>query len=137
MLVEAVRIGRRHDRGEVVVADGPAWRRGAKEGEIALLIVSDRVNVVRSKPAVTFSVVVFDTAALIRVIRILKRTALELGQMMRRLELPGEIGITKSRLASVGSRQPTEKLVEGPILPPHQNSMVHTLVTTIRHATRP
>src|SRR6266404_1266023 len=132
MLVEAVRIGRRHDRGEVVIADGPARRRGAHEGEVALLVISDRVNVVRSKPAVTFSVVVFDTAALIRVIRILKRTALEVGQMMRRLELPGEIGITKSRLASVGSRQPAEKMVEGAILHHHENDMIDARVLRSR-----
>src|SRR5712691_8536164 len=104
MLVEAVRIGLRQDRGEVVVADGPTRRHGAEEGETALLVVSDQVNIVHSQPAITPSVVVFDTAAFIRMIRVLKRTALEIGQMMGWLELPGEIGITKSRLASIGSR---------------------------------
>src|SRR5260370_215604 len=39
VLVQAVRISFGHDRGEVVIADGPARRRGAKKGQILLRVI--------------------------------------------------------------------------------------------------
>src|SRR3982074_3616043 len=48
--------------------------------------------------------------------------------MMRRQELPGEVRITKPSLAAVRARQPTEKMIEGPILHHHEDYVVDARV---------
>src|SRR5262249_45089612 len=92
MLVKPVGISLRKDGREVVIANRPARARGAYKSEGALFVISDRVNVINLQPAVASSAVVFDASALIRVIRILKRTSLKIGQVMGRLKLSSEVG---------------------------------------------
>src|SRR5882762_4783804 len=104
MLIKAIGKCFGENCGEVVVADCPPRSCRAKKRKVALLVVSDRVNIVRPQPAIAFSAVVLDAAAFIRMIRVLKPAALKIGEVMRGLKLACEVRITKSCLASVGSR---------------------------------
>ena len=117
MLVNTVGEGGSQDRREVPVERRPLRRRVAEEGEIAAAIVADREHVVDAQPTVAGAIVVLDPCAVVRVIRILMTAPLEVGgERECRERRAGCIGVRQTRLPTVGPGEPTEQVVEGPVL---------------------
>ena len=125
MLVHAVREGRGHDRAEVAIERRPLRHGAAEEREIVRLIVADREDVVRSKPAVTGSAVILDAPALVRMVGVGVATALEIGREgIGGVAGAGGIDVGESRLAPVGPGQPSQEVVERAVFHHHEHDVL-------------
>ena len=137
--VDPVRERRAEDRREVAVAHRPRRRGLAEERQILLAVVADGEEVAagREQPAVAGAVVPLDACALVGVVRIGVRAALEVGRERIRLVRDAvRVEIRQPRLLAVGSRQPAGEMVERAVLHHHDDDVVDPGLSRLRQRHR-
>src|SRR5688572_27719559 len=99
----------------------------AVKSEILLCVVADRIFVVvaRAQPAVARTIVVFNAATLVRVIRIGMTTSLIIRRKaVGSMERPSRIGIPQSPLPPISAVIPAEEMIVGSVLHHHHNDVL-------------
>ena len=125
MLVDPVRKGGPQDRTEITVERCPLRYRATQEGEVFLPVVTDRERIVDAEPAVAPGVVVFHAPALVRMVRIRVTAPLEIrSEGIGGVAHTGRIEVGEPGLPSVGIRQPSEEMVERPVLHHHDDDVL-------------
>ena len=124
--VEPVGVGLGHHRGEVAVAHRPGRRGLPEKGEVRLLVVADRQEIVlaRPQPPVRGSGVQLDPAALIGVVGVMVTATGGLGEVVGR---PGDavaVDEAQSLLLAIGTRQPPHEVIKGSVLHHHHHDVI-------------
>src|SRR5207253_2201043 len=112
----AIRISARQNGGEVVVASGPGRSGAAQEGEVTLLVVTDRISIVGTgaQPAVASAAIILDAAALIGMVGVRVPTTLVVGsQRKRRVRHASAVQVSQACLPAGGTGQPPQKMIKG------------------------
>src|SRR5256885_15539664 len=90
-----------------------------------MAVVANGVHIVRTEPTVTATAVVLDPPTLVRVVGIAVSAALEVGcERVRLVARPGGVEVGETRLPAVGVRQPTEEVIERPVLHHHEDHVL-------------
>ena len=116
-------IGLGEDRREEVVERRVVEGQRVEERPVVLGVVADREIVVRGRPAgvhqeaVHLAAVEIDPSSLVGMVGIAPTAPLEVGGELRgRMQHAQVVGVLKTRLHPVGTREPTEQMVEASIL---------------------
>lgn len=130
VLIEPVRIGLGHRRGEIAVKCRPVRRRLGVERQVRAGVVADRVGVVPpgEQLAVTAPAVIFDPATLVGVVRIRVVAALVVAEVVGVVTHAGAVEVGEPGLLAVGTRQPAQVVVKGPVLHHHHHHHHHDVV---------